>query len=98
MEFLADFSGEFHTLDDAERESCLQPDPIPQYYSTPQALANKLLFEGSNGIVYPSVRRPSGTCIVCFRPALVFHSRRGRKCRLSVQVGSDAVESEVLLA
>lgn len=91
MEFLADFSGEFHTLDVAEQESCLQPGPVPQCYSASQALAIKLLFEGSYGIVYPSVRRQSGTCIACFRPALVFHPRRGGKYRLSVEVGSEEV-------
>jgi hypothetical protein len=96
LEFLADFSGEFHTLDVAEQESCLQPDPVPQCYVASQTLANKLLFEGSNGIVYPSVRRHSGTCIACFRPALVFHPRRGRKYRLSVEGGTDALESEIL--
>jgi RES domain len=36
-----------------------------------QDLANHLLYSGSNGIVYPSVRNPGGTSIVCFRPALV---------------------------
>jgi RES domain len=96
IEFLADFSGEFHTLETAELESCLQPDPIPQCYGASQVLANKLLFEGSNGIVYPSVRRQSGTCIACFRPALVFHPRRGQKYRLSVEGGTDRVESEAL--
>ena len=96
VDFLADFSGEFYTLEAAELENCLQPDPVPQCYSASQSLANKLLFEGSNGIVYPSVRRHSETCIACFRPALVFHPRRGRKYRLSVGVGTDAVESEVL--
>lgn len=95
-DFLADFSGEFHRLDAAEQESCLQPGPVPQCYSASQALANKLLFEGSNGIVYPSVRWHSGTCIACFRPALVFHPRHGQKCRLRVQAGTDTVESEVL--
>jgi hypothetical protein len=92
--FLADFSGWFHTLETSERESCLQPDPIPQCYSASQALANKLLFEGSNGIVYPSVRRPSGTCIACFRPALIFHPRRGRQFRLTLEAGTDRVEIE----
>ena len=95
IDFLADFSGEFHSLEPAELESCLQPDPVPQCYSASQALANKLLFEGSNGIVYPSVRQHSGTCISCFRPALVFHPRRGQKYRLSVEAGSDTVESKV---
>jgi hypothetical protein len=96
IDFLADFSGEFHTLETAELESCLQPEPVPQCYSASQALANKLLFEGSNGIVYPSVRRHFGTCIACFRPALVFHPRRGRNYRLNVDAASDAVESEAL--
>ena len=91
-EFLADFSGKFHELDSNEREGCLQPDPVPQCYRRPQELANRLLFEGSNGIVYPSVRKPSGTCIACFRPALVFHPRRGEEYRISVDAGADAVD------
>ncbi|MEI9978462.1 MAG: RES family NAD+ phosphorylase [Edaphobacter sp.] len=96
IDFLADFSGGFHTLEPAELKGCMKPEPVPQCYSTSQALANKLLFEGSNGIVYPSVRRHSGTCIACFRPALIFHPRRGQKYRLSVEAGTVAVESEVL--
>lgn len=98
IEFLADFSGEFHTLDPAERESCLQPGPIPQCYSASQTLANKLLFQGSNGIVYPSVRRPSGKCIACFRPALVYHPRRGDKYLLKVEAGTELIESQTLPA
>lgn len=98
IDFLADFSGEFHTLEGPEHESCLQPNPVPQCYSASQALANKLLFEGSNGIVYPSVRRPSGTCIACFRPALVNNPRRGKKYRFKIDVGTDTVDSEVLPA
>ncbi len=79
IDFQADFSGEFHTLDLAEQKECLRPNPVPQCYAPSQTLANKLLFEGSNGIVYPSVRHASGTCIACFRPALVFHPRREKK-------------------
>jgi hypothetical protein len=96
IDFLADFSGEFHTLDAAELKSCLEPDPVPQCYSASQALANKLLFEGSNGIVYPSVRRPSGTCIACFRPALVYRPRRGEKYQLGVEAGTGTIDSVVL--
>jgi hypothetical protein len=98
IDFLADFSGLFHTLDASERKSCLRPDPVPACYSAPQAIANKLLFEGSNGIVYPSVREPAGTCIACFRPALVFHPRRGQRYRLKVETGTDRVNSEVVPA
>lgn len=85
VDFLADFSGMFHCLDASDRETCLQPDPIPQCYASSQALAHKLLYERSNGIVYPSVRHPGGTCIACFRPALVFHPRRGDLYRISIQ-------------
>jgi hypothetical protein len=95
IDFLADFSGSFHMLDAGERESCLLPGPVPQCYSAPQALANRLLFAGSNGIVYPSVRRTSGTCMACFRPALIFYPRRGQTYRLEVEAGNDRVESEV---
>jgi len=96
IEFLADFSGTFHTLETAEQASCLQPHPVPRCYRASQALANRLLFEGSNGIVYPSIRRLSGTCIACFRPALVFHPRRGENYRLKVDVVTKTVESEMI--
>jgi RES domain-containing protein len=85
IDFLADFSGPFHTLESKEQKAYLKPEPIPQCYQAAQALANKLLYEGSNGIVYPSVRRPTGTCVACFRPALVFHPRRGKEYRLTVE-------------
>lgn len=87
VDFLADFSGMFHHLDASEGEVCLQPSPIPECYAAPQALAHKLLYEGSNGIVYPSVRRASGNCIACFRPALVFHPRRGNTYQIAVEAG-----------
>jgi RES domain-containing protein len=92
QEFLADFSGAFHTLSAAERKDCLQPEPVPQCYGVSQALSNRLLFEGSNGIVYPSVRQPSGTCLACFRPALIFHPRRNQQLRLTLEAGTDTVE------
>jgi hypothetical protein len=92
VDFLADFSGMFHRLDPSEGENYLQPGPIPQCYAVSQALAHKLLYEGSNGIVYQSVRHASGTCIACFRPALVFHPRRGDTYRITVQVGKSTIE------
>jgi len=36
-----------------------------------------LLNRGSAGVVYPSVRHSGGTCIACFRPALVGNLREG---------------------
>ncbi|HLT27044.1 MAG TPA: RES family NAD+ phosphorylase, partial [Zeimonas sp.] len=38
---------------------------------------------GSIGIVYPSVRRPEGTNLACFRPAVVGNVRRGEGWRLT---------------
>jgi hypothetical protein len=84
IDFLADFSGSFHHLDVSDRDACLQPAPVPQCYAASQKLANTLLYEGSNGIVYASVRYPSGTCIACFRPALVFHPRRHQEYQITV--------------
>jgi RES domain-containing protein len=94
VDFLADFSGMFYSLDASDRESCLQPDPIPQCYAAPQVLADKLLHEGSNGIVYPSVRQSGGNCIACFRPALVFHPRRGDTYNISVQAAKGTISTQ----
>jgi hypothetical protein len=83
-EFLADFSGRFHDLRSARGfRACLAPDS----YVASQALAEALLQEGSLGVVYPSVRRAGGTCLACFRPALVTHVRRGRRWRFTWKNG-----------
>ena len=47
------------------------------------ALAAELLEQGSMGIIYPSVRRPEGTNLACFRPALVGNVRKGVAYRLT---------------
>jgi hypothetical protein len=96
-DFLADFSGQFHYLDADESRACLQPAPIPQCYGASQGLANALLHAGSNGIVYPSVRHSSGTCIACFRPALVFHPRRGQDYRIALGPGTQEMSFEEVI-
>lgn len=71
--YIADFSAEFHDIrDDAAFVDCLSPGS----YLASQDLARELLDAGSLGIVYPSVRRREGTCIACFRPALVMNVRK----------------------
>jgi hypothetical protein len=73
-EFLADFRGDFHDLrGDATNKKYLQPES----YRSSQKLGRQLLNKGSSGIVYPSVRHTGGTCIACFRPALVGNVREG---------------------
>lgn len=77
-DYRADFSGEFHDLRGASTfAECLDPDS----YVQSQALAEQSLDAGSLGIVYPSVRRPGGTCLACFRPALVMNVRKGTTYR-----------------
>ena len=80
-DFLADFRADFHDIrKDAAYADCLSPTD----YARSQALAATLLAAGSAGLVYPSVRRKGGTCIVCFRPALVTNVRRGRRVAITV--------------
>ena len=43
----------------------------PNSYATAQAFGSKLRAAGSNGIVYDSVRRFGGECLVIFRPKLL---------------------------
>jgi hypothetical protein len=73
-DYLADFRADFHDIRNHRRfADCLDPAS----YAASQALALELLRAGSAGIVYPSVRHPGGTCLACFRPALVVHVRKG---------------------
>ncbi len=74
QDFLADFRAEFHDVRETKHYAdCLSPTS----YAASQALAAQLLAAGSAGIIYPSVRRKSGTCIACFRPVLVTNVRLG---------------------
>jgi RES domain-containing protein len=72
-DYLADFSADFHDIRrDSGFADCLAPDS----YVASQELAQQMLEAGSLGVVYPSVRRRRGTCLACFRPALVMNVRR----------------------
>ena len=79
-DYLADFGGAFHDIrEDAAFGKCLDPDS----YVDSQSLAETLLGQRSSGIVYPSVRRVGGTCLVCLRPALVGNVRRSARYRVT---------------
>jgi len=74
VDYVADFSGQFHELrNDARFAASLSPDS----YVASQGLADQLLKADSVGVVYPSVRYSEGTCLACFRPAVVTHVRTG---------------------
>lgn len=79
-DYLADFSAELHDLRRAKGFTrCLDPAS----YVAAQELAEQLLAAGAMGIVYPSVRHAKGTCLACFRPALVMNVRKDRTYRFN---------------
>jgi hypothetical protein len=79
-DYQADFSAALHDLRHARGfERCLDPGS----YIASQELAAELLEAGSLGLVYPSVRRAGGTCLACFRPALVTNVRRAKTYRFT---------------
>jgi len=62
------------TLAEPQRSQILDPDS----YSVAQAYARKLRDGGSNGVAYPSVRRPEGRCVGAFKPRAVGLPRQER--------------------
>lgn len=84
-ELIADFFGSFHDLRSTESVDALREDPAIAYPAG-QTLAKRLRSEvAGNGIVYPSIRHPGGTCLVAFRPDLVQNVRQGGIWRLEWQ-------------
>ncbi len=73
-EYLADFRGGFH---DIRKSSAYAGCLDPASHIASQKLARELLHQGSAGLIYPSVRCRGGTCLACFRPALVVNVRKG---------------------
>jgi hypothetical protein len=73
-DYMADFRAEFHDIRPGTGWTRLLD---PDTYIASQKWGRQLLAAGSSGIVYPSVRRLKGTCLVCFRPALVSNVRKG---------------------
>ena len=80
-DYIADFSASFHDLRSAAPGARTWLDPNTYVHS--QELAERLLEAESLGVVYPSVRHVGGTCVACFRPALVTNLRRGKTYRFT---------------
>jgi hypothetical protein len=95
-DWLADFRATFHTLRPPDKYAeCLQAEPVPQCYAASQQMATRLLGEQSNGLFYPSVRRPGYFCLVCFRPALVYSPRRGQRLELTFTANATGYSHQV---
>jgi hypothetical protein len=86
VELLADFIGDFPDLGDNDArpvsDPSLHPDPAVGYPAG-QALASELRRQGHRGLIYPSVRRAGGRCLVAFDPGVVQNVRPGATWRLS---------------
>jgi RES domain-containing protein len=96
-DYLADFATEMHDLRPPKPQyrQYLKAEPIPECYAESQELAAALLAEQSNGLIYPSVRHKGGTCIVCFRPTLVYNVRRGKRLEFRLLAGREFEGSQV---
>jgi RES domain-containing protein len=80
-EMWASFAGQFIDLRQVEpRSDCLHPD-IEIGYPAGNVLARETRDAGHNGIVYPSVRRPGGTCLVALWPHAVQSVTQGAVIR-----------------
>jgi len=74
-------------------------DPTPDYlgddpakaYPRGQLLAGQLRSEGSLGIIYPSVRHVTGTCLVAFHPHSVQNVRFGARWKMTWNGGPEPV-------
>jgi hypothetical protein len=95
-DWMADFASDFHILKPRDKyANCLQPEPVPACYGPSQALATTLLNQASNGLIYESVRRRGHSCLVCFRPALVYDPRLDSRMEISFKAGRSGYEHKV---
>lgn len=72
-ELVGTLDAELHDLREGFGK-CLDPDN----YEAGQAMARTLREAGSDGVVYPSVRQPGGTCVAAFHPDVVGVPAQGR--------------------
>ncbi len=69
-ELFASMAGEFVDLRARPGHASLDPDPAVGYPAG-NAVADAARAEGLNGVIWPSVRDPGGTCVVALRPNAV---------------------------
>ena len=80
-EMFCSLAGDFLDLRQRPQHPSLGAD-IATAYPMGNALAARARAEGLNGIIYPSVRHPDGTCLVALRPAAVQSVRQGDVYRM----------------
>jgi hypothetical protein len=80
-EMFCSLAGDFLDLRQVPDHPALGQD-MAAAYPIGNALADSARIAGLNGIIYPSVRHPGGTCIVAVRPAAVQSVRQGAIYRM----------------
>jgi hypothetical protein len=80
-EMFASFAGEFVDLRAHPTHDALRPDKAIGY-PVGNALADAARTRGLNGIIYPSVRHPGGTCLVALFPHAVQSVAQGDVYRM----------------
>jgi hypothetical protein len=75
--YASDIEVELHDIRKFEEKMPEIYDPDPNHYLHAQALAKTLRNEGSNGIVYDSVRLQDGECAAIFRPCVLSPVKQG---------------------
>lgn len=81
-ELWASFAGDFVDLRDVRPPpECLDADTAIGYPAG-NALAAEAMAAGLNGVIYPSVRHPGGTCLVALWPHVVQSVAQGNVLRL----------------
>jgi hypothetical protein len=75
-EIVVDVSADLHDIRSAGPAYAATLDPDD--YGPAQALGNALHAAGSDGLVYPSARKPGGECVALFYPDCASHAMQGR--------------------
>ncbi|WP_217430336.1 RES family NAD+ phosphorylase [Sphingomonas bacterium] len=81
-EMHASLAGEFLDLRQRPDHQALDPDET-RGYAAGNAMANAARAAGLNGVIYPSVRCPSGTCVAALWPHAVQSVAQGKVWRLT---------------
>ena len=81
-EMFSSMAGDFLDLRRMPAHPALGAD-IATAYPLGNALADRARAAGLNGIIYPAVRHPGGTCIAALRPAAVQSVRQGAIYRMT---------------
>ncbi len=75
--YLSDLNVDLHDIRNRQQAMPELYDPDPGHYGQAQVMAKTLRANGSNGIVFDSVRFSEGECVAIFRPCVLAPVRQG---------------------